>query len=165
MTDVLDGVDAMVRKGVADPGHLGISGISYGGYLTARTITRDTRFKTAILVSGISNWIGIHTGQTAAPEAAQKMEWIDNPYDITDLLWDRSPTAHLKDVKSATLIFWGEFDPAIPVSQAIELYRGLRHFGVPSKLIVYPRDGHVPRERNHMQDQYTRMTDWLRKYL
>ena len=41
----------------------------------------------------------------------------------------------------------------------------LRHFGVPSKLIVYPRDGHVPRERNHMTDQYARVTIWLREYL
>jgi dipeptidyl aminopeptidase/acylaminoacyl peptidase len=165
MTDVLDGVDAMVRKGIADADHRGISGISYGGYLTARTITQDTRFKTATLVSGISNWIALHTGQTAAPESAQKMEWVHNPYDISQLLWDRSPSAHLKDVKSATIIFWGEFDPAIPVTQAIELYRGLRHFGVPSKLIVYPRDGHVPRERNHMKDLYTRVNAWLRQYL
>ena len=155
----------MVRKGIADPNHLGISGISYGGYLTARTITQDTRFKAAVLVSGIANWIGIHTGQTAAPESVHKIEWIDNPYDIPELLWDRSPSAHLKNVKSATLIFWGEFDSAIPVSHAVEIFRGLRHFGVPSKLIVYPRDGHVARERNHLKDEYERIVAWFHQYL
>jgi dipeptidyl aminopeptidase/acylaminoacyl peptidase len=165
MLDVLDGVDAMVREGLADPDRLGISGISYGGYLTARTITQTTRFRAAALVSGISNWVGIHTGQTAAPESAHKIEWVENPFDIANLLWDRSPTAHVRNVKSATLIMWGEFDYAIPLSQAIELFRGLRHFGVPSKLVVYPRDGHVPRETNHMRDMLGRAVSWFQQYL
>jgi dipeptidyl aminopeptidase/acylaminoacyl peptidase len=68
-------------------------------------------------------------------------------------------------VKSATLIIWGEFDSAIPLSQAAELFRGLRHFDVTSKFIVYPRDGHVAHERNHLQDQFERVTAWFKQYL
>ena len=72
---------------------------------------------------------------------------------------------HLNRVKTATLIVWGEFDPAIPVTQSIELFRGLRHFGVTSKLVVYPREGHVPREVNHERDLYQRIIEWFQSYL
>ena len=107
----------------------------------------------------------MHTGWSAAPGAATANEWGKSPYDIHDDIWDRSPSAHLNRVKTATLIVWGEFDPAIPVTQSIELFRGLRHFGVTSKLVVYPREGHVPREVNHERDLYQRIIEWFQSYL
>jgi dipeptidyl aminopeptidase/acylaminoacyl peptidase len=110
-------VDALVRQGIADPDRLGISGISYGGYLTARAVTQTTRFKAAVMASGISNWFALHTGQTTAPESAARLEWDRSPFDAAALLWDRSPSAHVRDVKTPTLLLWGEHD-SIPVSQA-----------------------------------------------
>jgi dipeptidyl aminopeptidase/acylaminoacyl peptidase len=163
--DAIAGSDAMVQEGIADPARLGISGVSYGGYLTARAITVTTKYKTAVMLSGVTNYYSVHTGWSAAPGAAAANEWGHSPYDVHDFIWDRSPSAHLDRVKTATLILWGEFDPAIPPTQAIELFRGLRHFGVTSKLVIYPREGHVPREVNHERDLYQRVIDWFQTHL
>ena len=163
--DILAGVNAMVERGVADPYRLGVSGISYGGYLTALAATTTRRFKAAVMVSGISNWFSLHTGQTKAPESAVQLEWSRSPYEIRDLLLQRSPSTHVSKAKTPLLIMWGEKDPAIPVSQAVELFRGLRHYGVPSKLIVFPREGHLIRERNHLKQYYRRIIEWFDEHL
>ena len=77
-------------------------GISYGGYLTARAITQTTRFKAAAMASGITDWFAIHAAQTGAPESAIRLEWDQSPFRAHDLLWDRSPVAHLDKVCTPT---------------------------------------------------------------
>ncbi len=163
--DILAGVEAMVERGIADPDRLGVSGISYGGYLTALAATTTTRFKAGVMASGISSWFSIHTGQTKAPESAVQLEWSRSPYDNQDLLLQRSPSTHVSKAKTPLLIMWGEKDPAIPVSHAVELFRGLRHYGVPSKLVVFPREGHLVRERNHLKQYYRRMIEWFDEHI
>ena len=162
--DAMRGADAMVEAGIADPQRLGLSGVSYGGYLTARAITLTTKYRAAVMLSGVPNYWSLHTGFSAAPESAEKLEWLRNPYDIHDFIWDRSPVSHLDRVKTPLLIMWGELDPFIPVMQAMEMFRGLRHFGVESQLVVYPRDGHVPREVNHERDMYQRVVEWFQTH-
>jgi len=164
MQDILDGVQAMVDRGVADPERLGISGVSYGGYLTLRTITQSPRFRAAAVLSGISDYYGMHTGATLAPESAGRLEWLRSPFEISDFIRDRSPLTHVGKAKTATLLLWGEFD-TIPLMQAQQFHRGLAHFGVPAKLVVYPREGHGLREPNHLRDGYQRVAAWFRRYL
>ena len=163
--DILAGVDAMVERGVADADRLGVGGISYGGYLTALAATTTTRFKAAVMVSGISSWFGIHTGQTKAPQSAVQLEWDRSPYENQELLLRRSPSTHVGKAKTPLLIMWGEKDPAIPVTHAVQLFRGLQHYGVPSKLIVFPREGHLIRERNHLKQYYRRMIEWFDEHM
>ena len=163
--DVLAGVDAMVERGVADADRLGVSGISYGGYLTALAVTTTTRFKAGVMASGISNWFSIHTGETKAPGSAVQLEWSRSPYENQELLLLRSPSTHVGKSKTPLLIMWGEKDPAIPVTHAVQLFRGLQHYGVPSRLIVFPREGHLIRERNHLKQYYRRMIEWFDEYM
>lgn len=164
LQDILSGVDALVQRGIADPERLAVCGISYGGYLTARAITQTARFKAAAMASGISDWFAIHGAQTGAPEAAIRLEWEQSPYQAHDLIWDRSPIAHVDQVQTPLLIIWGEND-FIPISQAVELHRGLRTFNATSQLVVYPREGHVLSEPNHLRDQFRRMVAWFDKYV
>jgi dipeptidyl aminopeptidase/acylaminoacyl peptidase len=63
------------------------------------------------------------------------------------------------------MMLWGEKDPGSLVSQALELFRGLRHYGVPSKLVVFPREGHVLSETNHLRQHYELILEWFDKYL
>jgi len=165
LLDVLAGVDAMIERGIADPDRVGVGGISYGGYLTNLCATQTTRFKAAVSVAGFSNWVTFHGGESSAPEAAEKLEWGKSTYENYDLLWQHSPIAHVRNSRTATLLILGEQDPGILVHQGIHLFRGLRHFGVPSQLIVYPREGHGLREPNHLRDYYQRILDWFEKYL
>jgi dipeptidyl aminopeptidase/acylaminoacyl peptidase len=164
LTDILDGVDALVAAGVADPNRMGIGGVSYGGFLTAWAITQTTRFKAAVMGLGISNWIAI-AGQTPAPEAMVALYWKHSPDDEWQVLWNRSPSAYAKNVRTPTLIYAGENDRGIPVSQSREFLRALQHYNVPSEFILYPREGHSVIEPNHLRDNLTRIIEWYNRYL
>ena len=68
-------------------------------------------------------------------------------------------------VATPTLIIHGEKDPCVPVNQAYAFYHALREQRVPVELVVYPREGHGFRERDHLRDLYTRLVNWFEKYL
>ena len=165
LEDILDGVDALVAHGLADPERLGIGGVSYGGFLTAWAITQTQRFKAAVMGLGISNWVSM-AGLTPGPKSMLSIYWGGHfPYQRDSLLWRRSPIASVGKVNTPTLIFAGENDPFVPVSQSREFFRGLRYFGVPSQMVVYPREGHSVRERNHLEDLFERIVSWYERYL
>ena len=165
LEDILDGVDVLVAHGLADPERLGIGGVSYGGFLTAWAITQTQRFKAAVMGLGISNWVSM-AGLTPGPKSMLSIYWGGHfPYQRDSLLWRRSPIASVGKVNTPTLIFAGENDPFVPVSQSREFFRGLRYFGVPSQMVVYPREGHSIRERNHLKDLFERIVSWYERYL
>jgi len=165
LLDILAGVDSMIERGIADPKRLGVAGISYGGYLTNLCATKTTRFQAAVSVAGFSNWVTFHGGESSAPEAAEVLEWGKSTYENFNLLWQHSPIAHVSKSRTPILLIMGELDPGIPLAQGTHLFRGQRHFGVPSQLIVYPREGHGLREPNHLRDYYRRILDWFGKHL
>ena len=76
-----------------------------------------------------------------------------------------SPNAHIATAHTPTLILHGEADPANPVGQSIGFYRAWKRQGVPCELVVYPREGHLPREEKHQVDMMRRMLDWYDRYL
>ena len=88
-----------------------------------------------------------------------------SPYRNFELLWARSPIAFVEKVRTPTLIFMGEQDPVIRVTQGVDFFRGLQFFHVPSELIVYPREGHGLREPNHLRDYLQRTLKWFDEYV
>ena len=81
------------------------------------------------------------------------------------LPWERSPLAHMQGSKTATLVVHGMADTRVPVGQSTELYRGLRHLGVPTQLVLYPREGHGISENVHGLDFIGRFIGWFDKYV
>jgi dipeptidyl aminopeptidase/acylaminoacyl peptidase len=71
----------------------------------------------------------------------------------------------VKQAKTPTLILCGENDLTDPVGQCYQFHRGLRRYGVDAELVVYPREGHGPREEKHRLDVLNRMIGWFEKYL
>jgi len=71
----------------------------------------------------------------------------------------------VKNAKTPTLILQGEADTTDPPGQSLELYRGLKRYGVPTELVMYPREPHGFREAKHRVDMHTRMVDWFGRYL
>jgi len=86
-------------------------------------------------------------------------------YNNYELHRSRSPMAHVSRVKTPTLLVHGEKDPLAPVQQAMEFYIALKHFGVPTQLVIYPREPHGFEERDHQIDLFQRMVGWVNKYL
>jgi dipeptidyl aminopeptidase/acylaminoacyl peptidase len=162
--DVMAGVEDLVTKGVADPNHLGIGGWSYGGYMSAWAITQKTKymFKAAVSGAGMANLIS----EYGTEQHPSYDEWFWSvPYEKPEGFLNHSPFLFLKNAKTPTLILQGDADTVDPLGQSQELYRGLKRYGVPTELVVYPREPHGLREEKHLVDRLNRIVAWFDKYL
>ncbi len=138
--DILEGVDALVKDGIADPDNLTIGGYSYGGYLTNWLITQTTRFKAAVTGAGavehVANWGNDDTT-------------YDDTYFLGGLPWDMMKNYNdeaaiwqIDKVKTPTHIVGGAEDIRVYVGEQYLLERALRAQGVPVKLLIFPGEGH-----------------------
>ncbi|HET9015114.1 MAG TPA: S9 family peptidase, partial [Thermomicrobiaceae bacterium] len=159
LADILAGVDHCVAAGIADPGRLGVGGWSYGGYLTAWAVTQTDRFKAAIAGASITDWYSFHGG-TNIP-AFDEVFYRSDPYALDGPYATRSPLFYVDRVSTPTLFLHGEQDPCCPVGQAYEMHRALRARGVESRCVVYPRQPHPIREREHVRDLLERGVAWF----
>lgn len=164
--DVMSGVDALIGQGMADSGRLGVAGWSYGGYLAARGITRTDRFRMAIVGAGISNVISFE-GTAEGYPAWSRDFWNDplTPYRDPRALIESSPVHHATKVTTPTLMFHGEADYKVPPAQMIEFHTALRTLGVPTEAVLYPGGGHDLSDAAHIEDLYSRIDLWLKRYL
>ncbi|OLC44341.1 MAG: hypothetical protein AUH43_18915 [Acidobacteria bacterium 13_1_40CM_65_14] len=160
--DVMAGVDAMIARGIADPGRLGIGGWSYGGYMAAWAVTQTTRFKAAVSgapVIDMASEFGTENGSAYD-------EWFyGTPYEKLDGFIKSSPMTYVKHVRTPTLLLQGEDDTTDPIGQSQQFYRGLKRYHVESDLVLYPREGHGLREEKHLVDRLTRIVAWYDTYL
>jgi dipeptidyl aminopeptidase/acylaminoacyl peptidase len=160
--DVMAGVDDLVKKGIADPNCLGIGGWSYGGYMSEWAITQTTRFKAAVSGAGMANLVS----EDGTEQHPSYDEWFWSvPYEKPEGFLNRSPFVYLKNAKTPTLILQGEADTVDPLGQSQELYRGLKRYGVPAELVVYPREPHGLHEEKHLIDRLNRIVGWFDTYM
>ncbi len=157
--DVMSGVKDLIDRGIADPTKLGIGGWSYGGYMAEWAVTQTNDFKAAVSGAGLSNLIS----EYGTEEHPSYDEWFYGvPYESDNLVnyLNSSPFTQLKNAKRPTLILQGEADTTDPLGQSQELYRGLKHYGVESELVLYPREPHGLREEKHLLDRLNRILAW-----
>jgi dipeptidyl aminopeptidase/acylaminoacyl peptidase len=162
--DVMQGVEDLVAKGVADPNRLGIGGWSYGGYMAEWAITQKTKyvFRAAVSGAGMANLIS----EYGTEQHPSYDEWFWSvPYEKPEGFLNHSPFLFLRNAKTPTLILQGDADTVDPLGQSRELYRGLKRYGVPTELVVYPREPHGLREEKHLIDRLNRIIAWYDKYL
>jgi dipeptidyl aminopeptidase/acylaminoacyl peptidase len=162
--DVMWGVKDLIDRGIADPSKLGVGGWSYGGYMAEWAVTQTNDFKAAVSGAGLSNLIS----EYGSEEHPSYDEWFYGvPYESDSLVryLNSSPFTQLKNAKTPTLILQGEADTIDPPGQSQELYRGLKHYGVETQLVMYPREPHVLREQKHLLDRLNRMLAWYEKYV
>ncbi len=161
--DLISGARAMVERGIADPDRLGIGGWSWGGYLTAWTITQTDLFKAAVMGAGLANMVSDH-GTDDIP-AMNLWLYPGQPYDHLDHYWQSSPIRHITNVKTPTLILHGDQDARVHPTQGMEYHRALKTLGVPTEFVRYPREGHGIQERAHQIDLMGRLVAWLDRWL
>lgn len=161
--DLVAGVAHCVDAGIADPGRVAAMGASYGGYLTAWAIAGGTVFRCGVVIAGMSDLVSVRGTANNAPFYDYLLQ--GRPADLPLRYLERSPVTRLGPASVPTLILHGEVDRCVPVSQAEELYAGLREFGVPAEFVTYPREGHQAREPAHVADQRERVLRWLATHL
>jgi dipeptidyl aminopeptidase/acylaminoacyl peptidase len=164
-TDIASGIDRLIADGVADPGRLGIGGGSHGGFMAAWAIGQTSRFKAAVMNAGISDWaMQVAAGDFGALEAdlGGSCGWESPGPHRHDQL---SPISYASKIRTPVLILHGQDDTNVPLGQATYLHRALSAFGVEHELVVYPREGHGLRERNHQLDLLWRTRAWFSRWL
>ena len=166
MSDVLSGVDLLVERGIADPKRLGVLGFSYGGTLTANIVTHTDRFRAAIYGEGSPNVLGDiqNYGHSEFLGLNRDMWGFGNPFEPGEIkrAYEQSAVYRLDKVKTPVLIEAGEKSAWEGDRQ---LYRGLKHFGVPSEFWIYPRSGHGWDEPLLKQDAFRRHIAWFDYWL
>lgn len=162
--DIMDGVDALVARGIADPLHLGVGGWSWGGFLTAWTVTQTDRFAAAVMGAGISNHFS-HAGAPGTGRTDLEFRFGGEPYTHRASYEDRSPIMHVGSVTTPTMIVHGENDGKISVNQAWEFYTALHALGVDTRLVLYPGAGHRISDRAQRIDYLGRVLCWYDSHL
>ncbi|RMD92341.1 MAG: S9 family peptidase, partial [Calditrichaeota bacterium] len=93
------------------------------------------------------------------------VHWTSFWWEKPELVWERSPMAHIKNAGTPTLIAHGSNDKRVPLSQGWELYRGLKYRNVPTELVIYPREPHGLREYAHKLDYLQKVIAWFDRYV
>lgn len=163
--DIMNGVDAALAKYPwIDRQRLAVTGQSYGGFMTDWIVGHTTRFGAAIALSGISDFISVDG--TRDGFYGHAADFGGDFFDRFDELAATSPIKYASKVKTPTLILHGEADMRVPVLQGEEFFRALRHFGVPSELVIFPREPHSLRREPRHQVQVIELTlEWCDRFL
>jgi len=161
--DILAGVDEVVRTLPIEKDHIGITGWSYGGYMTMWAVTQTNRFRAAVAGAGLANWQSYY-GENDIDE------WMipyfgASVYDDPAVYAKSAPITFVKNVKTPTLVLVGERDGECPAPQSREFWHALRTFGVDTELVIYPGEGHVFNQPEHQKDVMERLIGWFDRYL
>jgi dipeptidyl aminopeptidase/acylaminoacyl peptidase len=165
--DVMGGVDYVLAHYPIDPKRLGVTGYSYGGFMTDWIITQTNRFAAAVAGAGISNWVSDYG--TADIPRTKESEFFGAPWQPKgyELLWRQSPIHYAANVTTPTLFVHGEADLRVPIEQGEQMYTALKKRKVPARMVRYPDSYHggwSPWNSVHRYWQELQWWDrWLRK--
>jgi dipeptidyl aminopeptidase/acylaminoacyl peptidase len=161
--DILAGVDEAIKIAPIDPDRLGLTGWSYGGYMTMWGVTQSNRFKAAMAGAGIANWSSYY-GENKIDQ------WMipffgKSIYDDPDVYAKSSPLNFIKNTKTPTLILVGDSDGECPTPQSYEFWHALKTLGVETTLVVYEHEGHIFAKPAHDRDRIQRTVAWFDAHL
>lgn len=159
LRDIMSGVRHVVANKPIDARRVGVSGWSYGGYMSMWALTQTTEFRAGMAGAGIANFLSLY-GQTGIDGWMIPYFGI-SVHDDPAIYAERSPINFVKNVRTPTLIVTGEHDSECPPPQSQEYYRALKKFGVKTQLVIYPGEGHHFANPRHSHDLTVRMFHWF----
>jgi len=163
LRDVLAGVDAAEKVAPIDDARLGITGGSYGGFMTMWAVTQTHRFKAAVASAGLSNWLSYY-GENGI-DGWMLPYFGASVYKDPAVYAKSSPINFISNVRTPTFAYVGERDIECPAPQTQEFWHALKSLGVPTSVMIYPGEGHGLREPEHAADAMRRTIEWFDKYL
>jgi dipeptidyl aminopeptidase/acylaminoacyl peptidase len=163
LRDILAGVDTVIARYPVDPNRVGLTGWSYGGFMTMFAVTQTNRFKAAVAGAGISNWQS-YFGQNSIDQW-MKPYFGASVYDDPAVYAKSSAINFIKQVHTPTLAVVGDRDGECPAPQSYEFWHALRDQSVPTQLVVYPNEGHGFVDPAHRKDVLERAVEWFGKYM
>ncbi len=161
--DLMTGVDKVIAMGVADPNRMGVMGWSYGGFMTSWIVTQTKRFKAASAGAPVTNLMSFN-GTADIPDFVPDY-FGGQSWEIPEVYAKHSAMFNIKGVTTPTLIEQGDADARVPISQGYEFYNALKQQGVPTRMIILPRQPHGPVEPKMQIAAMQANLDWFDKYL
>lgn len=163
LADILAGVDEAMRVAPIDGNRLGLTGWSYGGFMTMFGVTQTNRFKAAMAGAGISNWQSYY-GENLIDQ------WMipffgKSVYDDPEIYAKATALNFIKKVKTPTLILVGDSDGECPTPQSYEFWHALKAQGVETQLVIYEHEGHMFAKPAHQRDVIERTLGWFDAHL
>lgn len=165
--DIMAGVDAALKQYPwVDPNNLGVTGGSYGGYMTNWIVGHTNRFKAAVTLRSVSNFVSDEGTRDGSYGHEEYFKGI--VFDDFEQYWDASPLKYARNVHTPTLILHSDNDFRVPIEQGEQWFRALQHYGVPSELVLFPRENHnLTRtgEPKHLVESLNWQLYWFDRYL
>jgi dipeptidyl aminopeptidase/acylaminoacyl peptidase len=163
LRDILAGVDAVSAKLGIDQQRIGLTGWSYGGFMTMFAVTQTQRFHAAVAGAGIADWKSYY-GENSIDQ------WMTpffgaSVYDDPAVYAKSSAIDFIHNVKTPTLVVVGDRDGECPAPQSFEFWHALRAEHVPTQLVVYPDEGHHFNSPQHRRDVLARALSWFEQYM
>ncbi len=164
--DVLDGIDALVDRGFADPDRLIKMGWSAGGHMTNKLITVTDRFKAASSGAGASDWVSMYAESDIR---YGRTPWFGGaPWEKNAPLRSYTQQSMLKDawrVTTPTLFFAGAKDVRVPPTQSIMMHRGLKAAGIETEFYLAPTEPHGFRKPSHQLFKMNTDLAWFARHV
>ena len=160
--DIMAGVDAISKQYPIDSKRIGIRGHSYGGYMTMWAETQTRRFAAAVAGAGLSDWLSYYGLNDID-------EWMvpffgASIYEDPAVYAKSDPMHFIKAVRTPTLILVGDRDGEVPMEQSVEWWHALETLRVPTKLVVYPDEGHMFIKPADARDYNLRTLAWFEEW-
>ena len=163
LRDILAGIDAAAKAAPIDTSRLGLTGGSYGGFMSMWAVTQTDRFKAVVASAGISDWLSYY-GENGI-DAWMIPYFGKSAYDDPAVYAASSAINYIHNVKTPTFAYVGEHDIECPAPQTQEFWHAMKAMNVPTSIMIYPGEGHGLRDPEHLADAEQRTLDWFDKYL
>jgi dipeptidyl aminopeptidase/acylaminoacyl peptidase len=165
LKDIIAAIDFLKATGYADAGKVGITGGSFGGYLTLMALGKyPDRFKAAVDMFGIVDWYTMY----ASKDDMNHEFWhsvLGDPVKDKAAYDAASPITYAKNIKAPLLVLQGENDPRVPRIQTEELVQRVKANGGTVEAVYYPNEGHGFARNEDQIDGLTRQVAWMDKYV
>jgi dipeptidyl aminopeptidase/acylaminoacyl peptidase len=165
--DVMNGVySVLARNSWIDSTKLGVTGGSYGGFMTNWIVGHTNLFKGAVTLRGISNFISDEG--TRDGSYGHRDDFGGDLFQRFDFYWERSPLKYVENVRTPILILHQDNDFRVPIEQGEQWFRGLKHFGKTAEIVFFPRENHnMTRtgEPKHLVESLNWQLYWFDKYV
>ncbi len=166
-TDLMAWADYVEQRPYIDPARMGVTGGSYGGYMTLWIIGHTDRFEAAVAQRVVSNFISMW-GSSDMNWVFQQV-WGDKPpWEAFETYWEHSPLSHLGKATTPTRIIHSENDLRCPIEQGEQAFIALRVRGIPTDMILFPDEPHGLSRTGRTDRRVARLRhilEWMERYL
>jgi dipeptidyl aminopeptidase/acylaminoacyl peptidase len=139
--DLMAWADLVAAKPYVDAKRMGVTGGSYGGFMTNWIVGHTDRFRAAVTQRSVSNWASFY-GSADLNWSFQAFLGGETPWENLENYWRQSPMSAIANATTPTLVLHSERDLRVPLEQGEQVYVALKKLGVEAELVLFPDEPH-----------------------